>query len=187
MDADYNQLVRILLFKSFQVRQNVVAVDTAVCPKVQKDNLALEIFDTDRAGRVDPVHPTFKVDFRAILISSLRHERVPRKIELVQWAVEKTRHGHRYSQQTCYPPDPSATARVGLMLMHDAPNLSIVFFESRWVGLEMGDAPNVRRQVCPLELSLFQGQSRVDSYILVVCRPMFHNSTESKDLKQALL
>ena len=51
----------------------------------------------------------------------------------------------------------------------------------------MGDAPKVRRQVCPLELSLFQGQSRVDSYILVVCRPMFHNSTSSKDLKQALL
>lgn len=54
MHADDDQLFRIFLLEVFQVRQDVHAVDAAVRPEVEDDDLAPQILQRDWTRRVQP-------------------------------------------------------------------------------------------------------------------------------------
>ena len=54
VDADDDQFVGILLLQLGQVGQNVHAVDAAQRPEIEQDDLAAEVLQTERAGRVEP-------------------------------------------------------------------------------------------------------------------------------------
>ena len=59
VDADHHQLFLIFLLELRQVGQNVVAVDAAIRPEIQEDDLALELGEVDGAG-VDPADSSFQ-------------------------------------------------------------------------------------------------------------------------------
>ena len=54
VDADHDQLVLVFLLELGEVGQDVVAVDAAVGPEVEQDDLAAELLHADRPGRVEP-------------------------------------------------------------------------------------------------------------------------------------
>ena len=47
MDSYDNELVWVLLFEAFEIRDHMDAVDTAVGPEVENDNLALQVAESD--------------------------------------------------------------------------------------------------------------------------------------------
>ena len=65
VDADDHQLVLVLLLELGQVGQDVVAVDAAVGPEVEQDDLALELGELDRA-RIDPADAPLEARLRVL-------------------------------------------------------------------------------------------------------------------------
>ena len=62
--ANDDQLVRILLFEILQVGQDMNAVDAAVGPEVDQDDLSPQILQRDFAGRVEPRFSAIKAGSR---------------------------------------------------------------------------------------------------------------------------
>ena len=64
MHANHDDLVRVLLFQEFEIRQNVHAVDAAVGPEVEDDNLASQFLQGDLARGVQPFRTAFEAGSR---------------------------------------------------------------------------------------------------------------------------
>ncbi len=54
VDADHDELVLVFLLELGEVGQDVVAVDAAIRPEVEQDDLAAQLLEADRARRVEP-------------------------------------------------------------------------------------------------------------------------------------
>ena len=55
VDADHDDFVGIGLLELLQLGQDVHAVDAAVGPEIEQDELAAQLLEVDRPGRVDPL------------------------------------------------------------------------------------------------------------------------------------
>ncbi len=64
VDPDDDDLVRVGLLELRQLRQEVHAVDAAVGPEIQHDELAAERFDGERLLRVEPAEPGLELGRR---------------------------------------------------------------------------------------------------------------------------
>jgi hypothetical protein len=60
VNADHDQFVRECVFEVPQLRDDVVAIDSAVGPKVENDDLAAEVGHRQRLG-VEPLQPGRKL------------------------------------------------------------------------------------------------------------------------------
>src|SRR6185437_4359687 len=54
VNADHDQLIGVLCFELFEIRNDVDAVDAAVGPEIKQDNFALERGDRERLVSVEP-------------------------------------------------------------------------------------------------------------------------------------
>ena len=66
VDADDDQLVLVFLLEGGEVGQDVVAVDAAIGPEVEQDDLAAQLFEVDRPGGVEPADSPLQVDPRGL-------------------------------------------------------------------------------------------------------------------------
>jgi hypothetical protein len=58
MDANHHQLVRVLRFELLEIGNDVDAVDAAISPEIQQNDLALECRDRQRFVRIQPATAT---------------------------------------------------------------------------------------------------------------------------------
>ena len=72
MDPDDGQFVGVFLFQSPQLRKNMRAVDSTICPEVQNDNPALKLLKGQWSVYIDPLQVLRK--FRRCQLPS---ERLP--------------------------------------------------------------------------------------------------------------
>ena len=137
VDADHHQVVRIGPFELLELRQDVHAINAAVGPEIQEDELAAEGPKLDRAGGVQPGEPgRQRRDLHALLKGRLRHF-----LPLTgRRGLERTQDSHRDGENNHHHPPPAfvqghattlresrkrerAKARNGRLAVHEQPLL----------------------------------------------------------------
>ena len=67
----------IFLLQGGEVREDVVAIDAAIRPEVEQDDLAAQVFEVDRPGGVEPADSPLQVDPRGLAKGSRFHAHIP--------------------------------------------------------------------------------------------------------------